>query len=131
MRFVSIPVTTTGSDGSAEGTGYSPYPLNGRVYALHVDWNASAPAGTSDIVVTSEESTPTFTYFTLENSATDVTLYPRVQVTDNTGTGLVYIAATGETVCDMYPIHGRMKVAVAGCNALTTAVTVYAYILED
>ena len=124
MRNITITVTTTGSDGSATGTGYSAHPLNGRVYALYVDWSASAPAGTSDITITSEDSNPTWTYYSKSNSVTDVAVYPVVQCTDN---GATAVSGTYQH----YPINSRMKVAVAGCNALTTAVTVYVWILED
>jgi len=123
MRIAKIEVVTTGADGSATGTAYSTSPLSGELVALKVDWGTTAPAGTSDIAITSEKS-PTITYYTKDNAATDVWVYPVVQSTDN----------AGGAVADQYqhyPVVDRLKVVVAGCNALDPAVTVYAFVREQ
>ena len=122
MRIARITVTTTGSDGAASGTGYSSGPHSGEVVAVKVDWAATAP-GTSDITITSEKA-PTITYVSKSDSATDAWFYPRVQATDNGGS-----AISGEYLA--YPVNDRLKVAVAQCNALDPAVTVYVFVRED
>ena len=116
-------MTTTGADGAATGTAYSDTPLNGELMALVVDWGATAPGATSDITVTvdADDNHPAVTLYSKADSATDVTVYPRVQ---NTTTAGVAIDAS----FDRIPVAGRIKVAVAGCNALAPAVTVYAYL---
>lgn len=124
VRTVKIPVTTTGSDGSATGTGYSK-PINGEVRALYIDWGATAP-GTSDIdvVVESDDNRPEVTLVGIDDSSTDAWVYPKVQSTDTAGAGIA-----GEY---QHPLaNGRIKVSVAGCNALDPAVTVYAFLVED
>jgi len=122
MRTAKIEVTTTGGDGAAAGTAYSAAPIPGELVALRIDWNASAPGATSDITITSE-SAPTITYYTKDDSATDAWVYPIVQSTDNAGSGVA-------NEYQPYPVADRLKVVVAGCNALDPAVTVYAFIRE-
>jgi hypothetical protein len=125
IRTATIPVTTSGADGVATGEAYSDYPLNGELAMLVVDWAGTAPAGTSDIAVTVEADGqhPAVALYSKENAATDVTLYPVKQAA---GTDGVLIA-------DVYariPVAGRIKVAVAGCNALAPAATVYVCVKE-
>jgi len=127
MRMITIPVTTTGADASATGTAYSAFPLSGVVYALYVDWGSTAPAGTSDITITSE-SAPSITYYSKLNSSTDAWVYPRAAVTDAAGTAVTY-DGTNE-IYEPFPINDRLKVVVAQCNALAPAATVYAFIEE-
>jgi len=125
VEIHKIAVTTTGSDGSASGTGYSTRAVNGEVRALRVDWGATAPAGTSDIsvVVESDDNRPEVTLYSKEDSVTDAWVYPKVQSTGTDGN-----AISGEY---QHPLaNGRLKVSVAGCNALTTAVTVYAFVVR-
>lgn len=120
-----IIVTTTGSAGSATGTNYSSKPLNGELYAIYVDWHASAPAGTSDITITvdSDDDHPAVTLYAKTNSATDVWVYPVVQSTGTDGT-----AVTG--IYQHILISGRVKVVVAQSDALTAAATVYLYLRD-
>ncbi len=125
IRTAKIEVATTGADGAATGTGYSDAPLNGTLRMIVVDWAATAPGATSDLTVTVEAdgNHPAVTLFSKSDSATDVTAYPRVQATDTAGTG----------IADQYvslPVAGRIKAAVAQCNALAPAVTVTVYVEE-
>ena len=119
-----ITVTTTGSNGSATGTGYSTRAVNGEVRALRVDWGATAPASSDiDVVVESDDNRPEVVLFSKDDSATDAWVYPKVQSTGTDGN-----AISGEY---QHPLaNGRLKVSVAGCNALTTAVTVYAFVVR-
>jgi len=122
IEIHKIAVTTTGDNGSATGTGYSTRAVNGEVRALQIDWGATAP-GTSDIdvVVESDDNRPEVTLYDKDDSAADAWVYPKVQSTDTGGS-----AISGEY---QHPLaNGRLKVAVAGCNALDPAVTVYAFV---
>ena len=122
VEIHKITVTTTGDNGLATGTGYSTRAVNGEVRALRVDWGATAPASSDiDVVVESDDNRPEVTLFSKDNSKTDAWVYPKVQSTDTGGSGI-----TGQY---QHPLaNGRIKVSVEGCNALTTAVTVYAFV---
>jgi len=121
IEVVKIPVTTTGADGSATGTGRSVRGVNGEVAAMRVDWGATAP-NTSDIdvVCESDDNHPEITLYSKDNAVTDVWVYPTIEETDTAG--------TGRSTYRVIPISGRIKASVAGCNALDPAVTVYAYV---
>ena len=125
VEIHKIAVTTTGSNGSATGTGYSTRAVNGEVRALKVDWGATAPGATSDIdvVVESDDNRPEVALYSKDDSATDAWVYPKVQ---STGVDGVAVAAQYQ-----HPLaNGRLKVSVAGCNALDPAVTVYAFVVS-
>lgn len=122
VEVQKITVTTTGGDAAATGTGYGARAVNGEVRAIYVDWSASAP-GTSDIdvVVESDDNRPEVGLYSKDDSVADAWVYPKVQSTDVAGA-----AISGEY---QHPLaNGRISVAVAGCNALTTAVTVYVFV---
>ena len=121
MQTVKIPVTTTGSAGAATGTGRSARAFSGEVLALFVDWSASAPVTSDiDIVCESDDDHPDVTLYDKDNANTDVWLYPAAQETVAAGTG----TGTYRPI----PISGRIKVTVGGCDALDSAVTVYAWV---
>jgi hypothetical protein len=124
IRAATVRVTTVGSNGAAVGTAYSASPLNGELLALVVDWHASAP-GTSDITVSVEADGefPAVTLYAKTDAATDVTVYPRVQVATTAGVAI-------DAVYDRIPVVGRLKIAIAGCNALTNAAVVTAYVRD-
>lgn len=118
LRQSTVRVTTTGSDGSATGTGYSLYPILGEVLAVYVDYSADAP-NTTDIDVTTEsdDDAPASVLVDKDNSNTDAWYYPRVQGTSTAGVGI-----SGEY--SPVPASGRVKVVIGDCDALTTAVVV-------
>lgn len=117
---VYIPVTTTGSAGSATGSGVSNV-INGLIYSIYVKYHASAP-GTTDVTI-SETTGATRTFLTLTNTNTSGTKPAYVAAVDATGTALTSYVATA--------LAGRtVTVSVAGCDALTNAVEVYLYVLE-
>jgi hypothetical protein len=125
IRSTQFTVTTTGADGSATGTGYSPHPLNGELLAIYVDWAATAPAGTSDIAITvdSDDAHPAVSLYSKSDSVTDAWVYPVVQSTDTAGTG---VAGAYQHIA----VAGRIKAAIAGCNALSPAATITVYLQE-
>lgn len=122
LDVVKIPVTTTGSAGSATGNEYSPRPISGQIQQIYVAWDAAAPA-TSTITVTIEadDNHPAITLYSKANNKTAVWVYPQVQATGTDGAGLTnwYQPIVGQ---------GRVKAAVSACDPLAVAVTVYVYI---
>ncbi len=124
LRTVKIPVTTTGADGSGAGTAYSDRPVNGEVRAIYVDWGPTAP-GTSDITITGEgdDDHPAVALYTKADSVTDAWVYPVLQRTDTAGAGV-----SAEYHFPL--VQGRIKVVIAGSNALAPAATVHVYIWE-
>jgi hypothetical protein len=124
MRSVKISVTTTGSAGSASGDGYSAKPVCGEVYAIRVDWHASAP-GTSDITITFEgdDNNPVVTQYAKTDAVTDLWVYPVVQSTDTAGAAVSGIY--------QHPVgSGRIKASIAQSDALTNAAVVYVFLKE-
>ena len=109
-----ISVTTTGGDGAAVGNGVSLNVISGRVLAIHLDYHASAPA-TTDVTVT-ELDAPTQTILSEANVNTDGWYYPRQRSHDNAGDDQPV------EVVEPFVMNDHLKVAVAGCNALTGAV---------
>lgn len=117
---IYIPITTTGSAGSATGSRAS-VAINGLILSIYVKYHASAPA-TTDVTI-SETDGATRTFLTLTNTNTSGEYAPYVAVVNATGTAQsAYIA---------HALAGRsITVSVAQCNALTNAVEIYAYIME-
>lgn len=122
-REYRVNVTTTGSAGSASGTGDTT-PLSGELISVHLDYHASAPGGTTDVTVT-ELGGAARTFLTRTNSATDGTFYPRVLLDDTAGADLTAIYGT-------FAVAGHsLRVSVAQCDALTDAVVAYIVVRED
>lgn len=119
MYVEKLTITTTGSAGSATGTGTT-REIRGALYAVKLVFNGSAPA-TTDTTITSILLGSTLdTLLTVSNSSTSATYAPLIAAHDNTGT------ATGDYVYQ--PLPGvTVNVAVAGCDALTAALTAYIY----
>jgi len=110
---IVVRVTTSGSAGAAGGNAESP-PIAGEIVAVHLNYDASAPATTT--VDVDEVDGPARKVLDKAASTTDVTHYPRVQMQDNTGTPVA-------GVYERFVLGGRkLKVTVALSNALTDAV---------
>ena len=106
IAIVTVNVTTTGSAGSAAGSGTT-IPINGFLLDVFLNYHASAPA-TTDVTI----SDPTFGNILVKsNNATDVWLAPRKDTVDAAA------AATG--LYDLVPVHGALTVSVAQADALT------------
>lgn len=113
MPVYTVAVNTTGSAGSAAGTGDFPH-VDGTITYVQCDWNASAPA-TSDVTLT-EADGALRTLLTKSNSATDAIFYPAAQLQDNAGTSVTFYAP--------FYVCGRLRVTIAQCDALAPALTV-------
>lgn len=114
MAWHTFKVTTTGSAGSATGsTDTFDFPLS-MIDAIEVDYHASAPA-TTDVVVAEAQGLEQ-TVLSVADNKTDGTYYPRHALHDADGAELSSVGA--------FVVEGPLTISVAGCDALTDAVTV-------
>jgi hypothetical protein len=115
LNVRSAAITTTGSAGSATGSGTVSC-IPGELAFVKLDYHASAPGGTTDVTLT-QTAEPT-AILTVTDSATDQINCPSLTRVTTAN------AAIANSSAPLH-IHGPVSVAVAGCNALTAAVTVY------
>ena len=115
----TIKVSTTGSSGSATGSLVTALPYS-ELLAARLDFHASAP-GTTDTTLSSPGGPVSVTLLTVTNSATDAWFYPTHQLDDSSGSAITgaYIPAI---------IHGNLLVELAGCDALTDALTMTIFV---
>ena len=115
----TIKVSTTGSSGSATGSLVTALPYC-ELLAARLDFHASAP-GTTDTTLSSPGGPVSVTLLTVTNSATDAWFYPTHQLDDSSGSAITgaYIPAV---------IHGNLLVELAGCDALTDALTMTIFV---
>ena len=115
----TIKVSTTGSDASATGSLVTALPLC-ELLAVYANFHASAPAST-DTTISSPADPVAVTLLTITNSATDAWYYPTHQLDDASGSAITgaYIPAI---------VHGTLLLELAGCDALTDALTLTAYV---
>lgn len=118
IRTYSATVTTTGSAGSATGTGTITGVQPGFLEWVAYTYHASAPA-TTDVTGTSASDAlpPSLLLFTRTDSATSALTFPRGAPVNTAGTAITNAHAR-------IPIAGNIALAVAGCDALTGAVVV-------
>jgi hypothetical protein len=103
-----------GSDGLATATGHSPH-VNGRIMAVHVDYQDDPPAGTTDFTLSDESDPASEAIISLTDAATDIKIYPRRVTEKNDGTDILY--TTGEEVHEPYVVDGRLEATIAQANA--------------
>jgi len=118
MKELQIKVTTTGSAGSATGEKESLRRVDGLIYRISINYHASAPGATTDVVVTHtlanglEEELAN-----VPNNATDIDVLNRIDETDAAG------VASGTKTFQL--VTGSViTVSVTGCDALIDAVNV-------
>ena len=114
-----LKISTSGSAGSASGSGVLALPLC-ELVAVHLDYHASAPA-TTDVTITASGNPAARTIFTRSNSATDGWFRPREQKHDTNAS-----AITGDYAEPV--IHANILVDVAQADALTDAVVLTFYV---
>lgn len=118
-EWVRIPVTTTGSAGSATGS-TTTAAYSGIITAVKLDYSGSAPA-TTDVTL-SEVGGGGRTLLTVTNNNTSAAYYPTVEAQDTSGVGVSGVRwpiALGGTA---------LKVDVAGSDPLTNAVVAWVLI---
>ncbi len=103
-----------GADGVATATDHSPH-VAGKVLAVHVDYQDSPPAATTDFILSDEGDPASETIVSLTDQATDIKIYPRRVTEQNDGTDILYVA--GEEVFEPHVVHGRLEATIAQANA--------------
>ena len=113
LKRKNVAITTTGSAGSATGSGTIAVP-NGvaRLVAVDVDFG-SVPA-TTDTTITADRGT----VLTITNSNTDKTYYPRVPVQTSAGADVVGRAEEAPVV------EGTLTISLAQADAASPAATI-------
>ena len=107
-----LKIDTTGSAGSASGSGIISLPIS-ELVAIFFNYHASAPAAT-DVTVTAPGNPGALVILTVSNAVADGWFYPKVQDHGNTGS-----AITGSY---SHPIiHRNLLIEVAQADALTDA----------
>lgn len=120
-EIVSVSVTTTGSAGSATGTGTLVTP-SGWIEWLRYDFHASAPA-TTDVTLSYADTPPGGTIHATTDTATDVTVFPRATCVNSANSAIT-------NSYTRWPAGEPITVSVAQSDALTACVTVYAYVVR-
>lgn len=123
IRKYTIPVTTTGSAGSATGTASKQTSRPGVIRFVAVDYHASAPA-TTDLVIKADDTNGA-TLFTVTNSATDITAKPVAMPgvdEGNAATAATDLGAGG------FPYSTGIFVSLAQSDALAPAATVSVWV---
>lgn len=123
----TLKVTTTGSAGSATGSATTGETISGRIVRVDLDYHASAP-NTTDVTLAEANDLIATNIVNKENANTDTTIYPTVQLTDNTGTGRTYDGT--RPVVDYYPVSDELTLSVAQSDALTNCVVAEIYYEE-
>ena len=121
MPLYTLAITTTGSAGTATGTGVIPSLPPCFVEAIKVTYAGAAPA-TTDVTLAGTLGMAQ-TILTLTNVNTTGTYYPRHALHDTTG------ADTGSK--GLFMVEGPIQISVAQCDALAPAVTVQIRTVEN
>ena len=122
IREISIPVTTTGVDGSGAGNATSDTEVNGHLLDIYLDYAGTAP-NTTDVTITHE--TPSKgNLLVVANNATDGLYAPRDPLVDTANSAITNSHG-------LIPLNGYIKVAVAQSNALAPAVTAHVRYVQD
>jgi len=113
-QTVAIPVTTTGTAGSATGSGVSET-ITGEIVDIYLDFHASAPATTDTTVSYTDRGG---NILVVTDSATDAMFAPRRKVVDNANAAIT-------NSFERFVVTGSITVSLAGSDALTNAVIAY------
>lgn len=107
-----------GSAGAATANSTTSTPIHGRPIGVYVRYNDSPPAGTTDVTVKTQGTSPaapSLTFLTLTNAATDGYFYPRTIVHDLAGAA-VTLDGTNEAY-EPVAIADKVTVTIAGADA--------------
>ena len=116
ISVLPIRVTTTGSAGSATGTGQTARPVRGRVLGVYFNFHASAPGATTDTTLrTKGQAAPSYNIVALTNTVTDIYVAPAAKPVDSANAAITNAFVP-------FVVADYLEVAVAQCDALTDAV---------
>lgn len=127
VKKTRLVINTTGGAGISTGNARTEETLMGRIARIDIDWNAAAPAGTSDLTIYEiHRASASFNIYKLLNSVTDVSVCPTVGLTTVDGTACVY-DANNEPVVQAIPVCDEIYAIVEGCDDLSPACTIDIY----
>ena len=118
-KTITLP-PAVGGDGVATATVTDSPPVCGVVWAVHIAYKDSPPAGTTDIALTGA-ATPAIPVLAVADNATDGWYYPMHQADD---------AASGTDITNqgtLCVIDDRLKATISGANADDYAVLTVVY----
>jgi hypothetical protein len=113
IETIAVPVTTTGSAGSASGSATTRL-LRGELLDVFLDYHG-APA-TSDVTIA--YGLRGGTILAVANANTDALIAPRQKLVDNANAAIADSHAP-------FPLDQPLTISVAGADAADPAVTVY------
>ncbi len=109
-----------GGNGSATANATSSTKICGRVIAIHVKYNDSPPAATTDVTVaTSGTACPAQTLLAITDSATDAWHYPMVAAKSTAGAAITYDGT--RPIYTPLAIYDHITVTIAQANAADNA----------
>jgi len=114
IRFEKVALTTTGSAGSAVGTGASAL-IQGFILDVYIDYHTSCPA-TADLTIA--YTTRGGNILVVSDNKTDGLYHPRAAPVDNAGAEI-------DGAHDWFAITDTLAISIAQADALTDCVTVY------
>lgn len=120
IKLEKISVTTTGSAGSATGSGTTGV-LNGRLLAVYLDFNASTPNTTDTTIAYAEKGG---NLLVVTNSNTDAMFAPRMTCVTNANAAITNSHAP-------FPLNQKLTISLAQADAVTNAVVAYIWYEED
>lgn len=129
IKKTRVTVTTVGSAGSATGTGTTEVVIKGRIVRVDINFHASAPAGTTDLTLAQSNEDQAANIVNLTDTATDATIYPTVQLTDNAGAARTMDGT--RPLVDYYPVSDTLTATVSQSDALTDAAVLEIYYEEN
>lgn len=113
-------LTATGGAGVATATATSS-PVNGVIHAVHLAYQDSPPAGTTDVTLVEAGTTPVQTILSISNAASDGWFYPMAQSNLNTATGST-ITNQGVPIAVNRPLTLTIAQANNGDGVIATVV---------
>jgi len=111
IQFSTDPAV--GGAGVATATGRSPV-VHGYIAAVHIAYLGSPP-GTTDVTLQDQFGPAIETIVNLANANSDVKLYPRRFLQDNTGVDITW-DGTNE-IYGKYAVRGQLQATIAQANA--------------
>ena len=124
IKRAQIKVTTTGSAGSATGSGRTAESVNGIIRRIDINYHGSCPA-TADLTMVQDNEQKATNIINLANQSTDKQVYPAVALTDSGGTALTYDAT--RPIYMPMAVDGELVASIAQADALTDCVVIDIY----
>ena len=106
-----------GGSGVATANANSTIVLQGELLAIYLTYNDSPPAATTDVIISTQGTSPapaSVTLLTITNAATDAAFYPRIPAQDATGTNVTY--DNSNEIYIPFPIFDLVNVKIQGAN---------------